>query len=82
MKFSRWKKWKEPKVAFRGIWSVRNYLLYHRKRLNWGCLEVLTLLESDVAVVARIDANNPTIDDPEPETEIWQLLGPMLQQSC
>jgi hypothetical protein len=25
VKFSRWKKWKKPKVAFRGVWSVRNY---------------------------------------------------------
>jgi hypothetical protein len=47
-------------------------LLYRRKRLNWGYSEILTLLESDIAVVARLDANNLTIDDFEPKFEKWQ----------
>jgi hypothetical protein len=58
---------KPIKIYYTKNSSIRNRisrLLYRRKRLNWGCLQVLTLLESDVAVVARMDADRCKIAIP------------------
>jgi hypothetical protein len=66
---------------------TKNPPIHNRiSRLNCGCSEVLTLLESNIAVVVRMDANNPTIDDFKPEiremaaTSTQQQLLQWLQQ--